>query len=65
MAIKIIKNSTNFFTMECENCECVFTYQRVDLMKSTTCSYVRCPCCKEEILHDKRNKHTEDEWYGK
>jgi hypothetical protein len=61
MAINIIKQPTNLFTMECERCECVFTYQRIDLVKHISVDYVRCPCCKDDIPHIKRKKYSEDE----
>ena len=61
MAINIIKNPTNLFTMECKKCECVFTYQREDLVKYISCNYVRCPCCKEDIMHENRKKSMEYE----
>lgn len=61
MAINIIKQPTQLFTMECEKCECVFTYQREDLVKYISCNYVKCPCCKDEIEHSRRKKYTEGE----
>ena len=59
MAIKIIKEPTSIFTMECEKCECVFTYTIEDLVKLITLEYVKCPCCKEEIPHYKRKRGQE------
>jgi hypothetical protein len=54
MAIEIIRKPTELFTMECEKCECVFTYNRHDLFRRMTLDYVACPCCREEIPHCKR-----------
>lgn len=59
MAIKIIKEPTSLFTMECEKCECVFTYNIDDITKHISFEYIQCPCCKEEIPHYKRNRDEE------
>lgn len=56
MAIKIIKQPDILFTMECERCGCVFTYETVDLCKYMMCEYVKCPCCSEELPHSNREK---------
>ena len=61
MAIKIIKKPTSLFTMECEKCECVFTYQKEDLVKYITVNCVQCPYCKDDIPHSKRKKYTEEQ----
>lgn len=60
MAIEIIKKPTSLFTMECEKCECVFTYSIHDLVKYISIEYVRCPCCGKDIPHFKRKKYTEE-----
>jgi hypothetical protein len=56
MATKIIREPTNIFVMECQRCECAFTYQREDLVKYISCYYVKCPYCKDEISHNLRKK---------
>lgn len=56
MAIEIIRKATPIFTMECEKCECVFTYSVQDLVKYLSAEYVRCPCCGEDIQHYERQR---------
>ena len=56
MAIEIIRKATPLFTMECEKCECVFTYSVQDLVKYLSVEYVRCPYCREDIPHYKRQR---------
>lgn len=60
MAIEIIRKPTPLFTMECEKCECIFTYNIYDLTKYISLEYVKCPCCKEDIPHYKRKKDEEN-----
>lgn len=61
MAIKIIRKPTTLFTMECEKCECVFSYGIHDLHKSLTMEYIDCPSCNKELPHYKRKKYTEEQ----
>jgi hypothetical protein len=42
MAIGIIKKPPKKFTMECQACGCVFTYECHNIVDSL---FVTCPCC--------------------
>lgn len=52
--IKIIKEPSKIFTMECVRCECVFTYEPSDIIDGKTTKNVICPCCHESIWHQMR-----------
>lgn len=63
MAIKIIKKPKTEFTMECEKCECVFSYSIHDLQPDGYSNCVTCPCCSTFCSHLNRKKSTEGgEW---
>ena len=47
MAIKIIKQGKTKFTAYCDRCGCEFTYEMEDVVGEI----VRCPCCKNHIVH--------------
>ena len=49
--INIIKNGKSKFKTTCERCLCVFEYDLSDLFKMISCEYVRCPHCKNDVLH--------------
>lgn len=57
MAINIIKEPAALFTMECDRCECVFTYTLADLTKYITLEHVTCPCCGADISHECRKRN--------
>lgn len=57
MSITIIKEPPAFYTMECERCDCVFTYTRDDLISN----FVVCPCCHRENPHHYRKSNTEEQ----
>lgn len=61
MSITIIKEPPSFYAMECERCDCVFTYTRDDLIRCFTSDLVVCPCCHEEIPHRERKRYTEEQ----
>ena len=54
--IKIIEHGT-IERKRCENCGCLFSYEKVDIQHDTSCNfgnnydydYIRCPQCKEII----------------
>lgn len=54
MAIKIIKQAAERFTMECHRCECVFEYNLEDINKKYTQESVICPVCNGVNPHNER-----------
>lgn len=52
MAIKIIRNPSTSFRIECEDCEAIFEYGFPDLDKGA----IQCPCCKGWNDHCNRLK---------
>lgn len=58
MAIKIIKKPTTLFTMECEKCECIFTYSVHDINNNGYNDYIECPCCHTHCVHCNRKNKT-------
>ena len=64
MAIKIIKEPTKVFVVECEQCECIFSYEEEDLGSEYVIPFVKCPHCGKLVSHLLRKKHTEGEGNG-
>jgi len=46
--IKIIKQGTRR-TKECENCGCIFSYDKEDIESYQNCYFLTCPQCNKEI----------------
>lgn len=64
MAIKIIKEPTQVFVVECEQCECIFSYEEEDLGSEYVIPFVKCPHCGKLVSHLSRKKYTEGESNG-
>ena len=61
MAIKIIKEPTKVFVVECEQCECIFSYEEEDLGSiEYVIPFVKCPYCGKPVSHLSRKKYTEE-----
>ena len=54
--MKILKDRTQAFVIECDVCECIFQYDVGDIYTQFSYAYVYCPCCKQKILHSDRKK---------
>lgn len=52
--IKIIKEGKKEFITTCPICGCRFSYEYEDLQLTITYKMVQCPCCGEEVIHDKK-----------
>lgn len=59
--IKIIKEGRPILgTLECKNCDCIFSYQDEDIVKIHIVSWldkylIKCPCCSKTISFYLRN----------